>query len=631
MNKTIRVTSFCLFISSIVIGCGQQSATKNPVENEQKTKIPEPAAQLSTQKLLNQEFEQAAKTLFKNRAVSATLYGIAESDSGYHYQSQLEDFSSNSESQFRASLVGISNQLKNIKTDSKIDEENRIVVADIIDYFSGAPDMSVGFIESWMGHSAFLVNQINGPLVDTPNNLINSHTIKTTDDAHDYIERLKKFPAMIQSINSKVLSDSEQGWIPPKIIVQKSLNYLNGFVNVDVEQTGMVASFKTKLNSLESVSEADKQELINRAKKLVSEGIYPGYQSIIKTMTGLLEVATEESGIWAQPNGDVFYRYSIEKLGNSDLSPEEIHQIGLQEVTRITAEMDTILKSEGYAEGTVGDRMTSLAEEPRFLYPNTDEGRAKLLNSLNQTIAVMSKLMPTQFRSVPPYPVKVKRIPIANQDTSAGGYYTPPAIDGSVPGIYWINLRDTKANPKFDLSTLTFHEAIPGHHWQIALNLAQEQLPLLRRIAPYNAYVEGWALYSEQVAYEMGLYKDDPFGNLGRLKAELFRAVRLVVDTGLHAKKWSREQAIDYMANTTGTEKADVVSEIERYMVWPGQALGYKMGMLKILSLREYAKNKLQVVFDIKEFHDVVLLSGAVPMKVLDQNVKAWVESKLKQ
>jgi len=293
--------------------------------------------------------------------------------------------------------------------------------------------------------------------------------------------------------------------------------------------------------------------------------------------------------------------------------------------------MDAIFVEQGYSEGTVGERMVVINQQPKFLYEDSDNGRAELLADLNTMIDEISAKMPNHFESIPPYKVEVKRIPIATQDSSAGGYYTPPTMDGSVPGIYWINLKSVEANPKFGLKTLTYHEAVPGHHWQIALNLAQEELPLLRRIAPYNAYVEGWALYSEQVAAEMGLYENDPFSNLGRLQAELYRAVRLVVDTGLHHKKWSREKAIDYFASTTGTEMGDVVSEIERYMVMPGQALGYKLGMLKILELRSLAQEKLGEKFDLKQFHDLILLGGAVPMKILDGKVKAWIEQQLSQ
>lgn len=630
MNNKKLLTIVSAISAVLVVGCNQeQKSTDIEHQNIEKTQLEEQSNLQSNQDMLLEQFKKATQTLFHNRAIAATLFGISEKTAGYHFKSAMEDYSPQSEATFRKDLKEASNTLNYLATDSKVAEENRKVVADIIDYYAGAKDMPIGFIDAWMGHSAFVVNQINGPLIDIPNNLINSHTIANIDDANDYIQRMDKFASTLESINQKVIQDASQGWMPPKVIIEKTIGYLQGFTQVEAAQTSLVASFATKLEKLEGLSEQQKADMVEEAKKLMSEGVYSGYKKITHSMQGLLENATTESGIWAQPNGSKFYRYSVGKLGDTDLTPEEIHKIGLAEVERITTEMDRILITQGYKDGSVGERMAELAEEKKFLYANTDEGRAELLTYLNQTIDQITKIMPTQFESVPPYPVEVKRIPVATQDSSAGGYYTPPSINGDVPGIYWINLRNTKANPKFDLKTLTYHEAVPGHHWQVALNLAQEQLPLLRRIAPYNAYVEGWALYSEQVAYEMGLYKNDPFGDLGRLKAELFRAVRLVVDTGMHAKKWSREKAIDYMAATTGTEKSDVVSEIERYMVWPGQALGYKLGMLKILSLREYAKKALGTVFDIKEFHDVVLLSGAVPMKVLDDNVRAWVETYL--
>lgn len=627
-NKKL-LTIVCAVSSVLAVSCNQQEAT--PLTNVESIshKTVEANKTVSIKEQLTNQFTQANHVLFKNRSISATLFGVSDEIAGYHFQSEMENYSPANEAEFRKSLTDISSALKALKADSRTDEDNRKVVANIIDYYAGASNMPVGFIDSWMGHSAFVVNQINGPLIDIPNNLINSHTIKNKQDAEDYLQRLSQFSETLNSINNKVLEDAKQGWIPPKVIVQKAINYLQGFVKIDASETSLITSFEDKTSKVEDLSQEQKSKMLTTAKKLMAEEIYGGYKMVTETLQNFLEKATTESGIWAQPNGEAFYQYSVSKLGDTDLTPDEIHNIGLQEVERIQAEMNKILMAEGYSKGSVGERMTALNDEARFLYANNDEGRAELLEFLNVTIKKISDIMPTQFQSVPTFPVEVKRIPVATQDSSAGGYYTPPALNGSVPGIYWINLRDTKTNPKFDLKTLTFHEAVPGHHWQIALNLEQDQLPLLRRIASYNAYVEGWALYSEQVAYEMGLYKNDPFGNLGRLKAELFRAVRLVVDTGMHAKKWSRERAIDYMASTTGTEKSDVVSEIERYMTWPGQALGYKLGMLKILSLREYAKKKLGIAFDIKKFHDVVLLSGAVPMKVLDENVKAWVETYL--
>lgn len=626
LNKINKKTAtlMCITTSLFVASCGQQ-APKEPAKNTSTEVIAE--AEQKDQNKLQQTFQQAAKTLFKYRAVSATLFGVSNETAGYHYKSEMEDYSSAQEMQLRGELVELSNRLKTMTADTAQDEENRRVVADIIDYFSGAQGMPVGYIDPWMGHSAFVANQINGPLIDAPNNLINSHTVNSETDANDFIARLNAFEKMLASINQKVLNDAESNWIPPKVILQKTINYLDGFVRNKVEENSLLTSFKTKLAGVSELNEQQRKQFYNDAKYSLTTKVYPGYQTILDTLTGLLPKATSESGIWAQPGGEAFYQYSVGKLGDTDLTPEEIHDIGLKEVARISAEMERILVAEGYTEGSVGERVNNLVKEERFVYEDSEQGRQDLLQFLRDSIKEIELLMPQQFKSVPPYPVEVKRIPIATQDSSAGGYYTPPAIDGSVPGIYWINLKEMTANPTYGLKTLTYHEAVPGHHWQVALNMAQEQMPLLRRIAPYNAYIEGWALYSEQVAFEMGLYKDDPFGNLGRLQAELFRSVRLVVDTGMHAKKWSREQAIEYMASTTGTAPSDVVSEIERYMVWPGQALGYKLGMLKIVSLRDYAQSKLQSAYDSKQFHDLILLSGAVPMSVLDAKVKAWVET----
>lgn len=637
-NKLFRSKLSLVIAASFLTACGPSSDTeKASAANVKPQAIESTQTQTESQaetvsEKLNQEqlFKEATQILFQNRPISASLYGVSDEIVGVHSKAKMDDYSGSNEAALRANLGKVAAQLSKMSADGKLNEENRQVVLDIVNYYAGAKAFPVGFIDAWMGHSPFIVNQINGPLIDIPNTLINSHTITNENDAKDYLTRLSAFEQTLASINEKLKEDEQQNWTPPKIIIQRTLSYLKGYVKTKPSESTLVLSFVKKLNALEPLDQKAKEKMIKEAEQLVEKVVYSGYQQITQSLETMQSKATTESGIWAQPNGAEFYRYSISKLGDTDMSPDEIHQIGLAEVHRITQTMDKILKEQGYETGSVGERMQQLNNEERFLFPNTDKGRADLLDSLNDLIKEISAVMPQQFASVPPYPVEVKRIPIATQDSSAGGYYTPPTVDGSVPGIYWINLKDTKNNPKFDLNTLTYHEAIPGHHWQVALNLAQEQLPLLRRIAPYNAYVEGWALYSEQVAYEMGLYKDRPFANLGRLKAELFRAVRLVVDTGMHAKKWSREKAIEFMASTTGTEKSDVISEIERYMVWPGQALGYKLGMLKINSLRRYAKEKLGDKFDIKQFHDVVLLSGAVPMKVLDTNVKAWVKETLK-
>jgi len=573
-------------------------------------------------------FEQATQTLFQARPLSASAYNLSEQQVGKAYAASMEFYDSKTEGELRLALKNIATRLTALPVPAEVAAaDNQAVMANIISYYAGAATFPQGYIDVWMGHSPFIINQINGPTIDMPGALVNSHPINTLQDAEHYLSRLQQFGPALKSVQDKFNTDVKAGWIPPRVLLDKARPILQNYGHSTATEHALYKDFAAKLAKNTALSAEQTAPLLNKASELISTVVAPAYQQLLQTVVATLPHSRSEAGIWAQPNGSEFYAYSVRQLGDTQLSPDQIHQIGLDEVSRISREMDSILKANGYSEGSVGDRMTALAAEPRFLYADSDAGRAELLADLNKYIAEMDLRMPEQFATKPPYPVEVRRIPVEVQDSAAGGQYTSPAIDGSKPGIYWINLADITANPKFDLKTLTYHEANPGHHWQIALNLAQEQLPLLRRIAPYNAYAEGWGLYSELVAYEMGMYKNDPFGNLGRLKAELFRSVRLVVDTGMHAKKWTREQAVQYMAQTTGAASSDVIAEIERYMAWPGQALGYKLGMLKIVELRQQAKTALGDRFDIKAFHDLVLLTGAVPMAVLEQKVQLWIKA----
>jgi uncharacterized protein (DUF885 family) len=574
---------------------------------------------------------QAKQSLFKQRALSATMYGLSQQDVGEVVSNKMELYSSENEKELRAELLSISNQIANIKlVDADITtKNNQQVMSGLARYFAGAPNFTIGFIDTWMGLSPFIVNQINGPLIDIPRIMQNDQPITTEQEALDYIARLAQFDQLAASIIEKQAADAAQNWLPSKVTLQGAIKYLKGFTRIPADQHSFVSVFREKIDKIESLSTEKKQSLTSQVIAEVSQVVYPAYQSVEKASEQLLAKARTESGIWAQPKGSAYYQDAIKQLGDSELTPTQIHQLGLDEVARISSSMDNILQEQGYKKGSVGERMVALNEEPRFLYEDSKAGREELLSDINGYIIEVTTKMAPVFKTTPSYQVEVKAFPVEVQDGAPGGQYTSPAVDGSKPGIYWINLRDMKANPKFGLKTLTYHEANPGHHWQIALNLDQAELPFLRRIAPYNAYAEGWALYSEQVAYELGMYENDPFGDLGRLQAELFRAVRLVVDTGLHDKRWTREQAITYMSEQTGSAESDVVAEIERYMAWPGQALGYKLGMLKILSLREQAKARLGDKFDLAEFHDVVLLNGAVPMAVLSRNINHWLDNKL--
>ncbi|MDN3638838.1 DUF885 domain-containing protein [Simiduia curdlanivorans] len=614
----LTCSALAIGLALSALGCSESS---EPTANQPQTAAPvEASADI---------YEAASQRLFRSRPVSATLYGLSDAAAGGAYAHKVDLFDPASEAEMRRDLRVLQAAIEAMPTPSSVAErENQEVMASVVRYFAGNADFPIGYIDTWMGLSPFIINQINGPLIDIPGYMKADQPIRTEKDAQDYLARLASFDRMTQSVIDKFQADAKTGWLPPKVTLNGALRYLANFLAAEPAQHSLVTSFVDKLNKVDGFSAEQKAALTAEAVEQVTKVVYPAYKNVVVQVEAALPKATDASGIWAQPKGAEYYQDAIHMLGDSDLSAEQIHNLGLSEVTRISKEMDTILVAQGYQDGSVGARMAAINEEPKFLYEDSDAGRAVLLADINGYITEMTEAMAPLFKTAPPYAVEVRAFSKETQDGAPGGQYTSPSVDGSKPGIYWINLRDMKANPTFGLKTLTYHEANPGHHWQVALNLAQEDLPFLRRIAPYNAYAEGWALYSERLAAEMGMYKDDPFSDLGRLQAELFRAVRLVVDTGMHHKQWTREQAIDYMASTTGTAQSDVVSEIERYMAWPGQALGYKLGQLKILSIREAAKAKLGDKFDLAEFHDVVLLGGAVPMHVLEEKVNAWLTTK---
>jgi uncharacterized protein (DUF885 family) len=622
----------CAVVSALSLSGCNETEKKVSVESIHQSKESSSINVKNQSKItINELYTQATQTLFGQRALEASMYGLSVDEVGAEFKDKLEDFSPQNEAKLRQQLASLSAKINHFiqseVTSTALD--NQEVMTSITQYYAGHKDFPIGYIDVWMGLSPFIVNQINGPLIDIPRIMLNDQPITTEQEALNYINRLGKFGEMISSIEEKLAYDTAQNWLPPKSTVTGAIRYLKGFISEDPSKHTFVSNFTSKVNKIESLSEVKKQHLTAQALAQVTKVVYPAYQSITKATEQLLTKARKEAGIWAQPNGEVYYQEAIFQLGNSSLKADKIHQIGLDEVTRISKQMDTILSNQGYKEGSVGERMIALTKEPRFLYEDSKAGRDKLLNDLNGYINEITQKMAPIFKTKPSYNVEVRAFPVEIQDGAPGGQYSPPSLDGSKPGIYWINLRDMKANPTFSLKTLTYHEANPGHHWQVALNMEQASLPFLRRIAPYNAYIEGWALYSELVASELGLYENDPFGNLGRLQAELFRAVRLVVDTGMHHKRWTREQAITYMSEKTGNAESDVIAEIERYITWPGQALGYKLGMLKILSLREHAKLELGEQFDLSAFHDVVLLGGAVPMTVLERNVNRWIKSQI--
>ena len=497
-------------------------------------------------------------------------------------------------------------------------------MGNIFDYYAGFADFSGGYIDTWGGHLPYVINQISGPLVDIPKLMQVQQSVTNEAEAKAYLERLAHFDSFVDEVLGKFEDDKKNGIRLPANLHPKTLAYFDSFLSSAPSAHALVTTFEDKLATTD-LSQDTQAELVNNAIETVTLVVYPAYEKARGAILASQQDAPTGDGIWVQPGGDAFYRHAIRYLGDSPMTADEIHQVGLDEVARIAAEMDKILADNGYRDGSVGERMVALAKRPEMLYEDSDAGRQQLLDDLNVEIDAIMEKAPSYYQTFPQQAVEVRRIPPVSEAGEAGGFYTPPSLDGTRPGIYWINLRDMAAVPKFGLKTLTYHEAVPGHHFQIALNMAQQDIGLLRQNAPYNAYVEGWALYSELVAKQIGMYSTDPFGDLGRLQAELYRAVRLVVDTGLHRKKWTREQAIEYFHTTTGTSMTDVIAEVERYMAWPGQALGYKLGMLQFVELRQQAEAQLGDAFDVKAFHDLILLPGARPMSIVREDVNHWI------
>lgn len=476
-------------------------------------------------------------------------------------------------------------------------------------------------------YSGYRVNQISGPTVDLPQFLTDIHVIKNEKSVKRYVSRLNEFGRVLSETKARVEDDRAHGVTPPDFIIDKAIGVMRAFIEKGAAENALVTTLPAKLDKIEGLSDGRKEAYVAEATKIVSDKIIPGYEAMIALFEDMRKTATHDAGIWRIPDGEKIYAAALHSNTTTDLSADEIHEIGVSEVNRIEAEMDAILQDQGLAEGSVSDRVKRLMQDPAQQFPNTDEGRQQLLEFLNGINTEIMAEAPKYFITIPKQPLEIVRVPEYSQDSSPGGYYNPPALDGSRPGRFYINLKSTADNPRFTLSTLFYHEGVPGHHFQLSASQLIKGVPLLRKVSPFNAYSEGWALYAERIAKtDMHRYDTDPLGDLGRLQAEMFRAVRLVVDTGMHSKRWSREEAIEYMISKTGMTEDEVTREIERYVVWPGQACAYKTGQLAILRARARAEKELGDKFDLRQFHELVLGNGAMPLGILDNVVDEWVE-----
>ena len=478
-------------------------------------------------------------------------------------------------------------------------------------------------------HNNYSVTQRGGSYQSIINFMVNMHKVDDESDAEDYISRLSKVGTLFDNTLLAVKEEQENGVIPPDFIISKIIENLHNIRDPALSENPLVKDFDKKVNALDSLSDEQKQGLKTRMLEKMTLVVQPAYDRYINFFESIKDHANSDAGVWKFANGADYYQYRITSMTTTKYTAEALHQLGLEEVERILTEMENILLQQGYTGKTVGEHMKQLSEEPRFLYPDTDEGREQVLADYRVLIEEADAVMGQAFSVRPQSAVEVRKVPEYREKTAAGGSYQGPSLDGTRPGIFYANLYDMKATPKYGMRTLAYHEAVPGHHFQIAIKTELKGLPTFRNFVGFTSYSEGWALYAERLAWELGL-QQEPFGNLGRLQDELLRAVRLVVDTGIHHKRWTREQAIEYMAKTTGSAMSNVESEIERYIVWPGQALAYKVGMLKILELREKAKNALGDSYDIRDFHNVVLKNGAVPLTILEELVDDYIAAAAK-
>jgi uncharacterized protein (DUF885 family) len=476
------------------------------------------------------------------------------------------------------------------------------------------------------------VSQMRGPHAQIPTFLINIHKIDNVKDAEAYIARLNAIPKLFDQLIVNLQAREDKSVVAPRFVFPLVLDACHKVIkgkpfDSSGDNSPLLDDFTKKVGALKDVDPAARERLLSGAAKALNESVKPAYEKLIAFLEGQSKRANDDAGVWKFPDGADFYRSALRRTTTTNLTPEQIHEVGLKEVVRIQDEMKKIKDKVGF-KGDLQAFFRFMREDRQFYLTDTDEGRAKYLARAVEIIDEMKKHLDELFATKPKADIVVKAVEKFREQSAGKAFYQQPAPDGSRPGMFYVNLREMQSNPTYQLEALAHHEGIPGHHMQIAIAQELTGVPKFRRFShAYTAYTEGWGLYTEQVPHEIGLYRD-PYSDFGRLALELWRAGRLVVDTGIHAKKWTRQQAIDYLKQNTPNSEADCIDSINRYIVMPSQATAYKIGMIKILELRESAKKQLGNKFDLRQFHDVVLTSGALPLDVLEELVEQWIKSK---
>lgn len=611
--KKILYLSICLSFL-IIASCGE--ATKKSDATEKKS-----ADEIALEsKKANDFFDRVFDARIDRDPMQQSLFGIKK-DYG-----KWQDISeSNAEKELQIVKANLDSLHANFKIEL-LDEQTQIS-------YRLFEKSCVETIDNFKWHLYdYPVNQMGGLHADIPTFLINVHLVTNKSDAEAYVSRLDGVNMLFDQLIENLKLREAKNIIPPKFVFPYVLNDCKNMISGQPFDKSKIVNplledFTKKVTELKDVTVDEKKLLIEKASAALLSSVKPAYEKLIIYWTALEKKSTTDDGIWKVPQGDAFYDVALKQTTTTNLTADQIHDIGLKEVARIHSEMKVIMKKVKFKNDNLQDFFDFMRADKQFYYANDAAGKEAYRVKAVKIIDDMKKELDKLFLTKPKADIVVKPVESFREKSAGGAFYEDPAVDGSRPGRYYINLYNMADQAIYQMEALAYHEGIPGHHMQIAIAQELKGIPKFRMHGGNTAYIEGWALYSELVPKEIGFYQD-PYSDFGRLAMELFRAARLVVDTGIHRKKWTKEHALAYFKENTPNPIGDNKKEIERYIVWPSQATGYKIGMNKILELRENAKKKLGNKFDIREFHDVVLTSGPVPLDILEEMVNTWVEKK---
>jgi uncharacterized protein (DUF885 family) len=569
--------------------------------------------------------DAVADKLLAHTPEIGTYGGVPASLNGGPLARRIDDYSPEGEEAWRSAMGEAGMAIEQIEcVGDPLGQLRLKIAAAIVENGTRTAAISYGRPNPfWFsGHEPYLVNQVSGPHINSVNILLGQQSVASPVEVDAWIEKLDGFGKGFAGVVEKTKADEAIGCRPPRILIEKTLPVLDSFLAGSADKHPLIVSLRDRM-AVAGLDSRTRAAAEARAITALDKRARPAFAKLRNRMRDMAPRGRAEAGIWAQPDGEALYAANIRSVGDSHMSPAEIHKIGLEQVKLVSSKLAVRLRQLGLSKGPLRQRLDALANDPKQHFEDSDAGRTALLDYLRGLVRDMEARQPRflQPSMIPTQHLDIRAVPIATQDSAPGGYYDGPSLDGSRPGIYWINLRDMAGIHRYALPTLSYHEGVPGHHTQGATALALPAAPLMLRIASFNAYQEGWALYAERLASELGAYAKDPAGDVGRLADDLFRCVRLVVDTGMHHMHWDRDRAIAYMHANSGSPMSEVIAEIERYMAWPGQALGYKLGQLRLLAMRDRMKRKLRAHFDIRSFHARVLGGGAMPLDLLESLV----------